>query len=465
MQLARKILFYFFVLAYLVLCPLLIFYSLGYIYQPKKKDISQTGLIHLVSIPAGAQVYLDGRRFKDKTPATISELNPGSYRVKLRLKNRRPWVHEVTVKAGKSAAFKNILLLPHSFDKTTIGPKRVYTNLYSLKNSDYLIVQQGPRLKEFYVYDLAEKSLKTIIDKDSQYAELAVERLFSAAGSTYLIIYGGSLWDRQYLLIDFKEKKPGLKEISRLFSRHPDWLVWSEDLPEDIFSIYGVGLDRLDIKNLSLYPQYFENIKGFGLMDKQFYVLGKDNLIRKLSLDKQEEAILFEDEHLGRELFAKSGFYRIEPLNKDKLIFWGRRGDLVMTVPPYAIFDQGVLGMEYERFNSRLLFWTKHDIWLAEFNGQAQDDVLFRQRLRLNKIYEGGFNLSQCFWVYSASNLLLKDKTEIYLLGLTPDGRHHREHIVSAKQNTEVFYYEPEGCLYYLDKKGALVKLKLLAAD
>ena len=465
MAIARKILFYVFVLFYLILCPIIILYSFGYIYQPKTKDISQTGILYLSTIPPGAHIYLEKSRFKDTTPAAITELNPGSYQVNLRLKDFRQWTHHITIEPGKSLAFKNILLVPDRFQKINISPDRTYRDLTLINKSKYLILSAGGKINEFYTYDMRRDELRALTGNDPQYAEFSVNAVFSEETSNFIVIYGGSLWGKQYLLINLDAESFSPKEITKLFSRPPDRLIWNNDIPDDIFAAYDNSIDRLDIPNVSVYPKYLDNIKGLGISDKRLYTLSLDNAITRSTLDKEQVMTLFEDEHLGKNLFSKSPFYHITELDKKVLIFRGAKGDLIATIPPYRILEEGVLGIEFDQSGDRLLCWTRNDIWLAELNKKDEMDLLFQERVLLKNVYRKGADISQCFWVYAGAQLLFKDKSDVFLLELAPDGNHHKENIVTVKQNTDILYNKTDGSLYYIDQEGHFMKIAILTRE
>ncbi|PIQ89688.1 MAG: hypothetical protein COV72_01880 [Candidatus Omnitrophica bacterium CG11_big_fil_rev_8_21_14_0_20_42_13] len=465
MEVARKILFSIFVLVYAVLCPFIILYSFGYIYQPEKKDISQTGLIYLSSFPSGASVYLEKSRFKNKTPATISELKPGQYQLGLRLKSYRPWSHQVTIEPGKASVFKNVPLLPVKFNEITLLPGGRYTSLAMVRGTDYFVVQEGSRLKEFYIYDRREKEIKPLVGAKAEYSDFAVNSIFTENKSELLIVYGGPLWNKKYLLFNLADINTPPSDITGLFKAYPYALRWSADSTKDVFAVYEGFINRFDIKNYSIYPKYFDGIKGFGLSNRWLYLLGADNVIIKSTPDKKQEIILFEDEHLGRDLFKWSRFYEIKEIYRDALVFWGDRGDLIVSLPPYRIFDKNVSGMEYNESKNRVVFWTKNNIWVADFNMLNTEYALFNDRLQISSAYRQGSSISQCLWAYNGAHILFKDKNDVYLLALNSDGRHHKEHIVSVKDNTDVFYAEDENSLYYLDQGANLTKIQLFPKE
>ena len=91
MILLRRILFYLFFIAYLVICPLIILYAFGYILQPNsERGMVKTGLISLASVPPGANVYIENKRYLSRTPTVIRDLIPGDYYVSMYLKDYQP---------------------------------------------------------------------------------------------------------------------------------------------------------------------------------------------------------------------------------------------------------------------------------------------------------------------------------------------------------------------------------------
>ena len=114
MKLLRGILFSAFVFLYLLVCPLVVGYALGYLFKPgSPQGIVKTGLIHLSTAPSGAIVTVEGRRFNEQTPTMIRNLLPGNYRVRDLLEDHKPWERVVSVEAGKAAVFEHILLFPN----------------------------------------------------------------------------------------------------------------------------------------------------------------------------------------------------------------------------------------------------------------------------------------------------------------------------------------------------------------
>ena len=102
----RAVLFYLCVAVFFAGLPVILSFSLGYKFNPRTFKFTQTGIISLKTQPAAADVYLNGKPLDMKTPATINELLPGSYNVKVGLKGYYPWIYQANVEPRKVTRFE-----------------------------------------------------------------------------------------------------------------------------------------------------------------------------------------------------------------------------------------------------------------------------------------------------------------------------------------------------------------------
>lgn len=464
MPTARKVLFYFFVLLYCVLCPLLILYSFGYVLHPANRQISQTGLIHIETIPAGADIYLGKSRYALRTPASVANLSPGRYEVTLKLKGRRLWRHEVSIEQGRAAVFSDVLLLPQHLDPAMLEPGSVYQDLIVLPETDGFILKKSPQLQDVFIFDRKKERVRPLAEEGILFADFPVAGIYQQREGKGIIIFGGSLWNKKFYLFD-REKGSGAIDITKLFHSRPDAIIWSAAYPDDCFARYGDYLDRLDLGAMSVSPRFLEGLKGFGTRDKWLYILEEDNRISKITPEGTGRSVLFEGGHLGKGLFSKSRFYTIQFLDDDTFVFLGEGGDLITTVPPYTLAESGAAGIDFHKRGKRLLFWSKNTIWVADFTQGRPENALFSDSIVVRAVFERGKNITQCFWAYNGTHIIFKDRGQVFLLELIPDGKNHCELLAEAKHNSAVFYSDEAGSLYYLDAKGNTAKLKIIPEE
>ena len=460
----RRIIFYLFTLIYCVLCPVLILYSFGYIFNPVKKQLSQTGLIHIETIPSGADIYLGRSHYKYKTPTSINNLLPGRYQVNLRLKGHRLWSHEISIEEGKASVFNDIFILPRKLSPKILNPQSYYQNLILLREPGNFILKTSPQLKDLSIFYLENEEFRPLLKDYAMYSDFSVSDVYPQTGSRQIIVFGGQLWDKKFFLINPENKEHIITDITKLFNGRPDEIVWNVEYRNNCFILYGDDINRLDLKEMSVYPQFIEGIRGFGSSDKWLYLLEEDGRIFKADFDEPQRRLLFKDLGTRKEIFNKSRFYKIQLLEEGVLLLFGEKGDLITTVPPYEIAQNRVSGINFYKSGKRLLFWLKNIIGVADFAGQSVKNSVSSGQITIQTVYKYGKNISQCFWVQGGTHIIFRDRNQIFLLELMLDGKHHLEYIVEVKNNTNVSYSDTTGNLYYLDRKGRIAKLNIVPA-
>lgn len=130
--LTRRILFITFLLAFLVITPLLILYASGYKINfgngiKPNLSLQKTGMLILDTKPQGAKIYLNGKsqqlflkKYYSKgesyitTPTKVKNLLPGEYEVKIELPGYWPWQKKLTVRGGASTYAEDVILFKNN---------------------------------------------------------------------------------------------------------------------------------------------------------------------------------------------------------------------------------------------------------------------------------------------------------------------------------------------------------------
>lgn len=104
----RRILPWLSLAVFLALAPVVVFYTAGYRYNPKKSIVERNGTLILDSTPRGATVLLDGRETGEKTPITLQNVAPGIHHIRLVREGFYPWEKELDVRA-EQVTFANTI--------------------------------------------------------------------------------------------------------------------------------------------------------------------------------------------------------------------------------------------------------------------------------------------------------------------------------------------------------------------
>lgn len=107
---AKRALFVLATLAFLVLGPGVVLYAWGYRYNFDEQRVDVTGILYIKSFPRRANVLLDGQLKSEATPAQITGLQPGSYRVTVEREGMWPWAKDLPVVAQRVTFAEDVVL-------------------------------------------------------------------------------------------------------------------------------------------------------------------------------------------------------------------------------------------------------------------------------------------------------------------------------------------------------------------
>jgi len=453
MLLLRKIVFYVFLAIYLVSCPWLMMYVLGYVWSPgTEREVLKTGVISLETVPPGASVYLERRRYAQRTPTAIRGLLPGTYHLKVVLKNHEPWVRTVSVEAEKATVLDSILLLP-----TPLQPKELlpdaFVDLVPLLGTKWLLLAEGPQLEDLLVYDWESKRSLPVASDDSLIAGGRISWQTMVRGSAFLVMRVHGRGTDQVIRVDLEANEPALVDVTRVFPSVPRWVTWDPHTPQQLFTFHEGRVDRLDLETMAIYPKVAEQVRGYGVANKQLYVLTDDLIVERRDPHRQRIEVLLDDPETRRALSMAKPPFRLTVLSEALLLFLGDRGELIANQPPYRLVESGVQGFEFDPPHQRLLLWRKDKLGILDASALQQQESDAEPVLALSWVFHDGRDIAQAFWVHHGSHVLFRDRETVWLLDLDAAAPLTPRRLLQVRPGSSILYSETSGTLYYLDRE------------
>ncbi|NQU94861.1 MAG: PEGA domain-containing protein [Candidatus Omnitrophica bacterium] len=464
MVLLRKIVFYIFVFTYIILCPLIILYALGYIYKPDvETHIMVTGDIHLSTLPTGASVYINDKIFDGKTPALIEQLSSGEYTVRLFLDGYGIWSQTLPVRAGKATVLDKIILLPKAPEIEIISPHE-FENLLLIRGTPFVVLAKSAILGDWLIYDRNAKNFYPAVPSGSPYAGYPVYAYFTVKKSPYVILMVGSKSEYKALQLDLSAKEPLLGDITELFPEIPRQVLWEAGNKNDVFALQGEHVNKIDIKSKALYPEYIKNVRGFGIFNGSIYLLNDKDVFVSMGYDKSSVKEILNDTELGREIFDMADYYRVMPLPNNIILFIGEKsGELLANRLPYRFVSGGVKGIALSESDGRFLVWRKDKIGVLDFSTETTGNITFEIPPTFEWVFSEGSNIEEAFWVYGSSHVLFKDGDTISIIDIQDYANHSPMRLCTVKNGSSVSYSEREGLLYYLEpQSGKFMSVTIL---
>lgn len=458
----RKILFYIFTAVYLILCPLIILYAFGVLSKPGvEKGVVKASSLYLSTIPSGASIYMGNSRFSQKTPARIENVLEGTYEIKLVLEGYKPWVRKVRIRANQPEVYDKILLIPDEWKKEKLSSDS-FEKLLPIASSRFFILQRSLKLKDYFSFDCQRQKLTPFIEGNSSLLDLEVRSYFEVSGSPVLILCLESFEGKKFLWAEQESEYVRLKDITSLFPEEPSYIEWDPKDANHLFSFQNNYLNHLDLVNNKIYPKYVERVRGYGIFDKKIYILEDINKLLRMDYNRQDSEILLADPILGNFLFGKKGFFKVKPLGGDIIIFLGEKGELLSNYRPHRIVERGVKGVAFHPQSKRVLLWLKDKIGIIDFGGKDIEKGGLEKGLKTFWFYTKGRDISQGFWVYQGSHVLMKDADRVFLFEFIK-GEASSLYILNVQRGSSVHYCENTGKLYYLEPNtGRLCSLEVV---
>jgi hypothetical protein len=290
LQKIRSVLFYSSVLIFFIGLPFILIFALGYKIDLHNFRLIKTGLIYVKTRPPGASIYLNGKLVGERSPASMQELIPGTYKVALELEEHYPWKGQVEVEAGKVSRVDRIILFP-------LRPQ-----LQQLNQEGFSAFRIDPERKQVYYLDEGKKIIYRSNLDAADFEDIA------------------GLPDK-FFQINGWEISPDRKKLL-IFNYHQIGVVFFDNLPDSEYPVTPVLLDYPQEKVMDVF-WHSDSYHLVVLTDKHVQVVESRtnaqpvNLIElnkaqaKAFYDAKEDVLYFSDSQRGPD-GSYNNLYKLE---------------------------------------------------------------------------------------------------------------------------------------------------------
>lgn len=466
----RKILFYILLALYCILTPYTIMAGMGYVLQPSSGDgelLQKTGVLAVESDPSAATVWVNGKKFSNKTPALISELFPGTYEIRLEKKGYQPWQKKARIAVQKATRLMPVILLPQHPRQEIVSSKK-FAALLPYSGDFKIFTLQNESLRSLTKIDLLFGKETRIAKRIPGAAAMKVLDIISIPESAIMLFVLERQGRKHFLLYDLSREKM-LRILSPDLDPGKSILQWQPKKPDTLYIFKDHQLQGMDLRN-PLQPAFLiSGVRGMGVEKKRLYYL-KEDLELWESGRKGEEPFSLSQKHAIRldflKEFSDEENFRIEPLKHELFgtewfLFWTDHGGLASNYPPYRLVDKGVLGYRYilEGDEDKMLYWTSREIGLFDFLKQEEEDEGAWPPAAI--LYRTGANIRNAVCAFDNTHIIFQDDHGIWLLEAAHGFPAHVRLLAKAAADTPVLYHERQKSIYFLNVDRQLIRQKI----
>jgi hypothetical protein len=383
----RRILPWVFVIIFLAAAPVVVFYTAGYRWNPKKEKIERNGTLIIDSTPTRAKIFLNGNNTSETTPVTLQNLTPGVYHIRIEKEGYRPWEKQLEI-FPERVTFANDILLWINAAPEALSFEPV-TRIEAAPNASALVMLEPHASSSRLIIWQPDTDSKRIYDIPRAIPNDVVISWSNDSRSVYMESTDGG-W-----LIDTRSSSPALRVMPGVYR-------WNGNSLEGTSGSSMVSIRSQD-------GSVTRSVLPFGVVDR----IG-DIQIR--SVTGTEDLVLFRNADQTRGLILPSGHWTIYNAEEQELIL--RDGDRWLSVDPskFSPHISTVTGDRLRPFtkNSSITYLTRSNGEIWTWIPSDEPELISRESA----------SVKQAAWLLNGKNIVVASERELYVLNIdSRDGR------------------------------------------
>lgn len=435
----RRILYISFILAFLIITPIVMSYAAGYKFSFAKKSFQKTGMIIIESEPIGAKIYLNDkpqktflkRYFGEEnsyiiTPAKLKNITPGEYSIKLELAGYWSWEKKLVVRGGETTFAEDINLF-----------KKDAPLLISEGN--YIFSSSSPDEKK-YILNNGEKTILLDLEKEEEnvlpFQKIEKEIVWSSDGK--MIIINETIFDL--------ENRKELINLKNYIGREAINIKWKD---KDNNTILFQSEKEKSIKIFSLATKDVKTItkeiaaKNFILKNNYLYTIEEKKGITSLN------SFNINSGEARRSINIPSfGLYNFVNQDNKFINLYDEKHQILYIINPDDYFPvietiNNVKNSEWIN-DDTLLYINDFEIWLADIKNYNKE-LLTRISGRI----------SQAIWHPSQNYIIYLTSGSINAIELDNREKHNITELIKTDMPSAATINKDGDILYFNGKIGS----------
>jgi hypothetical protein len=345
----RRIIYSIFIVAFLVILPLIILHSTGYRFNSKKSILQKTGIIFLESKPKDVDIFINGKIVENRSPVRIKNLLPNKYDIRISKEGYMDWQKRVDVYDGQTTFLQYVRLFKDNGQPGALISGDIL-EMQKGKNDNALLLKELRDGYELALYDFESNEELIIFESNVELSSFK----FVENDNKVLVRTGGDYW-----LIDTAEPEERVYLNDKIGESFENLKL--DEFNSNFIFYQSLGqLKRLNLSDDSIYELEFYPI-DYLVRGDEFYLLTEDSLnsifLKKFRLaDSTQPEVLLS--------LSTDSDYKLEYADDSFVLIFN--DDRLIVLDQEEKSKEVIAGVDYYEWNgskTEFLFGNDFELW------------------------------------------------------------------------------------------------------
>lgn len=441
---------------FLLLAPLTILYSRGYIFDLKNRSLVSTGGIFVKTTQPGVKIFIDSEYEKEVSfigyGALIPDLLPRRYAVRVEKEGFRPWQKNIRVASQEVVEFRSIFLPP-----ATISPAAVFSTrrtgpnqLAALSGRAEIALEAGktPDARTVFIINPGTRTSSINLIKATSW---------KWDSASQAIIIGRLIDDRMRW---FRLPLASGREEAIFFRGLPKEFT-AKDItphPRNAGEFYLLAGNALLLQGKASVPAPIaDQVLDYAVTSERIYFITQNGFFVESNLDGSETKILgrkglfLDGEHPAQILASPTG----EVFVRDSA------GGLFLYDPErdteLELVTGNILGVDFADDGSRALLWDDHRLWIYWLKDNSRQP--FDLARTKKQIFYSNDLIRRAYLNAAGTYAFFSTESGVYMVESDDRGNVNSYDLVHG--GIQDFLFDKNALVLYWTEKGTLYRATL----
>lgn len=367
---SKRIFFWFLAALFFITAPLVIFYSIGYRFNPQRGIFVYTGSLSIKSNPQNVEVYIDGI-LENKTINRINNsyhiggIKPGEHLIEVKAPGFASWQKKITVNSGTSTEFWNVVLAKNDYPRKehpTAGIERFFFDPGKRMIAYTQNINPGFSVN---ILDVSANESKTVFTSNEyRFTDDEKENIEWSPKIQSIIIPVVKNGEKTYFIVDID--KGDTKNLNDLTETDKmEKVRWDKNNKNFIFYLSGEDLHYMDTQNTPENKIIAKDVASYDISSGYVYFFRPSNgIIYRANPEGSgdPEQITTSAPNTMNDPNYKITVYdenRIALLNKNGELYIYNNGEKNLY---FKHLSSGISEIQFSNDGKKMIYWNDREI-------------------------------------------------------------------------------------------------------